>query len=62
MAVEDEGSDWEDYSSGPFCRHWGDPSDCEETCAECGHRCGIHYGDDGECHDSGCKCLKWVEP
>ena len=23
-----------DYESGPFCRHWGDPSDCDVEC-EC---------------------------
>lgn len=40
-------SDWSGYESGPFCKHWGDPSDCEEVCARCGHPCCAHGA--GEC-------------
>ena len=58
MSETDE--DWENYESGPFCRHWGDPSDCDIRCAACGHRCGIH-GDDS-CDESGCSCTEWKEP
>ena len=35
--------------SGPFCRHWGDPADCDEKCATCGHECCEHdQSGDGE--------------
>lgn len=60
------------YESGPFCRHYSDPSDCQETCAHCGHRCKWHDPDcsysefvliDGVWrHENHCDCLAWVEP
>lgn len=54
-----DGDDWRDYDSGPYCRHWSDPVDCEERCV-CGHRCGQHYvTDDGFC--SQCSCEEWRE-
>lgn len=54
--------DWSLYESGPFCRHWSDPSDCEEKCATCGHLCREHvYGTDSECMENGCGCEKFVE-
>ncbi len=28
--------DWEDYETGPFCRHWLHPSDCDAHCPKCG--------------------------
>ena len=62
MCEEDEY--WE---SGPFCRHWGDPSDCDERCATCGHLCRWHSYGDGktDCFededDDDCECTEWVE-
>ena len=56
--------DWENFDSGPFCRHWGDPSDCDELCATCGHRCTDHSygnGEPFECMVDDCKCEEWVE-
>lgn len=29
-----DGIDWENYDTGPFCRHWGTPGDCDECKAE----------------------------
>jgi hypothetical protein len=49
--------DWTDYESGPFCRHYADPWDCDEKCTNCGHSCQSHDVDDGSC-DS-CKCAEW---
>lgn len=40
--------------SGPFCEHYGDPSDCDERCV-CGHECCRH--DVGmDCRIDGCDC------
>lgn len=46
--------------SGPFCRHFNDPADCDEKCT-CGHSCSSHpFGN--ECHDDeGCSCLGYEE-
>lgn len=56
-------TDWSNYESGPFCRHWGDPDDCDEVCKTCGHRCTRHGANDGdwECFEDGCSCQRWVE-
>lgn len=59
-----------DYESGPFCRHWADPSDCEVKCATCGHGCTMHGygyeqpGCDGVDHfdTEVCHCPEWNEP
>ena len=49
----------EDHDTGPFCRHFSDPSDCEITCQACGHLCRNHgYGPEA-CGD--CECPKWSE-
>lgn len=50
----------EGYESGPFCQHWGDPSDCEEEC-DCGHTCASHcyYLDD--CNGKDCECLEFTQ-
>jgi hypothetical protein len=48
-----------EYESGPFCRHWSDPADCDEVCARCGHPCRQHCGDDGSCDETGCTCQEW---
>lgn len=46
--------DREEWDSGPFCRHWSDPSDCNELC-KCGHKCSEHaYGD--YCVVDDCTC------
>lgn len=52
MTANDE---WE-FGSGPFCRHWGDPVDCEEVCV-CGHECRWHNGD---CYK--CDCQEFIDP
>lgn len=50
------------YDSGPFCRHWSDPADCDILCATCGHRCHP----DEECYYIGdledCRCPEWKDP
>jgi hypothetical protein len=49
-----------EYETGPFCRHFGDPIDCEETCLRCGHRCPGHsISDPYECFE--CDCEGWRE-
>jgi hypothetical protein len=50
---DDEAEDW---NSGPFCRHWGDPSDCNEKCAACGHWCSAHSQSDTlqDCRECDC--------
>lgn len=65
--MDDDGTDdWANYESGPFCRHWSDPSECELHCAGCGHRCGEH--DDGgsggpsACQVNDCPCGAYREP
>lgn len=63
MATDDEGAQPEaenEYpDSGPFCRHWGDPVDCDEKCT-CGHTCGQHsYGD--SCDVPDCTCDTWQD-
>jgi hypothetical protein len=50
---------WDNYESGPFCRHWGDPSDCDELCLTCNHRCVDHGFSDSECNE--CDCGGWKE-
>jgi hypothetical protein len=42
MEQIEEDEDEEVIDSGPFCRHWSDPVDCEHLCSACGHRCGMH--------------------
>lgn len=46
--------------SGPFCRHWSDPSDCEEKCGGCGCWCRGH-DEDGECRTAECLCDGWED-
>jgi len=57
-------TDDEEYNSGPFCRHFGDPWDCSRLCAACGHNCHQHgSGHDNEepCDQPGCFCEGWEE-
>jgi hypothetical protein len=51
-----------DCSTGPFCRHWNDPSACEEKCARCGHSCSDHgsVGSGTPCAADGCDCPGWI--
>lgn len=51
--------DFDCYETGPFCRHWSDPSDCEEVCSNCGHGCMDHDFESGECME--CECKEWTE-
>lgn len=55
----DEGSDEPEFNSGPFCRHWSDPSDCEEICGNCGHECRQHGS--FTCRVEGCECDEFIE-
>lgn len=54
--MEDETEDtWEDFETGPFCRHWSDPSDCDKLC-KCGHTCRRHsLFEDGDCNECDCQ-------
>jgi len=73
-AEGDEDTEYDEpCESGPFCRHYGDPADCDILCARCGHRCARHEqgGDDeSECRGApyddppmpDCPCPAWVEP
>jgi hypothetical protein len=59
--MEDE---YEGFETGPFCRHWSDPSECERKCLTCGHACckhGFGDGSDPECFEDGCQCQLWTE-
>ena len=55
-----EESDWENYESGPFCEHWHDPGDCDEVCANCGHKCHEHT-DGMFCEVNDCKCEEFKD-
>lgn len=60
MSKDEEEDDG--YESGPFCRHWSDPNDCDEKCKRCGHSCCQHgYSSDESCNEDGCTCEGWVE-
>ncbi len=50
-----EDNEWEYYESGPFCAHWGDFT-CE---CSCGHHCGRHGEQEGECDE--CECKKFSD-
>lgn len=47
--------------SGPFCRHWFDPSDCDERCARCGHTCAEHDRINDYCILEDCECDSFVD-
>lgn len=53
----------EEYHSGPYCRHYGDPGNCDETCAAvgCGHSCSAHGLGDEACSMPDCSCEMWTE-
>lgn len=51
---------WDDYESGPFCRHYDNPIDCDIVCATCGHGCVEHeVYVDTRCYE--CDCEEWVD-
>ena len=53
-----------EYDSGPYCRHYADPSGCDQICDRpgCGHRCAEHdYFNPGDCLIPGCLCQAFVE-
>lgn len=59
--MEDEVEDTEEieWETGPFCRHWSDPSDCDALC-KCGHKCCEHsIWEDYECKE--CDCQRFVD-
>lgn len=58
--IHDDESDWSEYESGPFCRHWSDPWECENVC-KCGHTCPEHSSCDNSCNVEGCDCQEWAE-
>lgn len=45
-----------DYDSGPYCRHWSDPSECRQLCGRCRHTCTSHW--EG-CDVDGCACTEF---
>ena len=54
--------DWDSYETGPFCRHWCVPSDCDVICARCGHKCTEHDVDTpSECIVDGCECKSFED-
>lgn len=49
---------WDNFESGPFCQHWGDPMDCDEPCATCGHECHEHdWNNPWVCGADDCECM-----
>ena len=45
----------EEYTSGPYCPHWSDPSECDRLCT-CGDLCRQH---NESCNE--CPCLHFTE-
>lgn len=59
--MSEEADPFENYETGPFCRHFSDPADCDIKCASCGHRCTQHdFESPGPCDE--CECKAWAEP
>jgi hypothetical protein len=59
------GDDWpvEPYDSGPYCRHWFDPFECEQCragCATCGHS-GLSHSVKPPSFCEECHCREWVD-
>lgn len=52
--TDEEDERWENYDSGPFCKHWADPYDCDELC-KCSHVCAQHSAG-AECNIEECAC------
>jgi hypothetical protein len=48
---------WDNYESGPFCQHWGDPVDCDTVCMCCTHQCHEHdWHNPWPCNAGNCEC------
>jgi hypothetical protein len=60
-ASEPPDEEEQDYDTGPFCRHWSHPADCDEPCAtqDCGHSCTLHMH--GACAEECCPCTEYTE-
>ena len=56
--MSDSEAGWENYESGPFCRHWSHPADCDQICT-CGHGCAEHGH--GECGNDECTCEEFKD-
>jgi hypothetical protein len=54
---------WENFETGPFCRHWESPGDCQRNCAGCGHGCTDHALPESKsnCEVEGCACKQWTD-
>jgi hypothetical protein len=50
-----------DYDSGPFCRHWRDPADCNLLCKVCRHFCWQHSWYVNNCNVEGCSCEEYKD-
>lgn len=59
-ALDNDDFECDPYPSGPYCRHWLAPDDCEKVCATCGHRCEYHTGDT-YCNFEECTCDGWEQ-
>ncbi len=55
-------TDWENYDSGPFCRHYYAAGECPMSCARCGHRCEDHEWSEPTKCDRNCACAEYTEP
>ena len=65
LMVEEDEDDEMPIESGPFCRHFSDPTACEIVCEACGHTCAEHDQggkDEGACRVDNCECTDWWEP
>ena len=67
----EESGVFDEETSGPFCRHYGDPASCEILCARAGCRHGCTSHDALVSADGGygcmvevpvCDCQDWMEP
>ncbi len=54
------GEEDEEPVSGPYCRHYYDPADCDELCP-CGHTCSQHTGSWAPDPCSVCSCQQFGE-
>ncbi len=61
MADERDDKYWEEYESGPYCKHWMESWECEEICKTCGHQCGRHDAFDSECYEDDCGCKEFID-
>lgn len=66
---DDEETNWENYESGPFCKHWGQLGACDECSAVC-FGCGHSNSDHGNqyrpvdlepCGEDNCGCRCFID-